>query len=676
MAVVSRALRRARPVILVGPPGVGKSRVAQRIGRSASFDGGIWWLSVRDGDTASTLADSLAQLLGLQILGGDVTEQLSAAVRRLPTLVILDGCERSPVAAAALLSILSGAASVLATARLWEDSTEAERIEIPPLAPEQATALFLDRARAIRHDLPDEAEAVARIVSALDGIPLALELAASRVGALPLTRLADQLTQALKGQDAIAWSWSNLSEAARGLLVDLVPFRDGAPVAEIEDPRALSELAAHHLVDLGAERVSAWAIVQDFAIRQATPEQIRRSRARHRRWCDRQAEAILQRVDGAAPRTGLGPADRHPRPIWPPWPSPPRRSPWPCTASTCVAGGSRPPRGACLACRNRGRRRCWRRWPWPPPCRGAAATGRRWRPEPSPSPPPARIGSGPCAWWRWRGPRTVGRPRRWTPPGGPSSSPGTMWPWAPGCGPPSATQPLSMGDNDAAGHAFAEAVKVARAASDQIALSQALHNASSVLMRRGRIAEAEARSEAALQALRGDPRTEGILWFNLAFMALRDRPRVALERAEAAIEATRSCGARDFEAASLALAAASRGLLGLFDDAIDAILSAIAISEDLGESDDAILQFVAVQAALVGLSGDGAGAERLLAPHRDELVPMLELTPDQVDRLIGAFCEPTPPSRLLQTLLAVPGRRAWLIGVLLEASGPHHREAP
>ena len=198
-------------MVLVGPPGVGKSRVAQIVALEGLPDGGGWWIEVGAEASQDELAEALAGSLGLELRGADAVRGVGLALDRLPRLVILDGAERSPAAVVALVGALRGRCELLITSRI-DVEIAGQKIEIPPLGRAEAQELFLERARALRDPLPEDPEAVEQIVSRLGGIPLALELAASRVGAVSLGRLARSLDRIgrgpLRGQEALDWSWA------------------------------------------------------------------------------------------------------------------------------------------------------------------------------------------------------------------------------------------------------------------------------------------------------------------------------------------------------------------------------------------------------------------------------------------------------------------------------------
>ena len=204
VAEISGALRGARLLTLTGPGGAGKTRLALRVAAqcSASFPDGIWWVELaplRDGDS---VLEALVGALGVRPSPGRTPVQ--AIIGRLAedrALVVLDNCEHLIEAAADLSeALLRGCPNVVVLV------TSRERLDVPgesewpvgPLSlpsqteletPEEvvvsdAGRLFIERAVQARTDFTlgaGNAPAVARICRELDGMPLAIELAAARV---------------------------------------------------------------------------------------------------------------------------------------------------------------------------------------------------------------------------------------------------------------------------------------------------------------------------------------------------------------------------------------------------------------------------------------------------------------------------------------------------------------
>jgi predicted ATPase/class 3 adenylate cyclase/DNA-binding CsgD family transcriptional regulator len=213
---VGRLLTEERLVTLTGSGGVGKSRMALAVAAEEveHFGGGVWLVelaAVTDPDSVATTA--LAAVGAYQSPGAAPTELLSMALGREPSLLVLDNCEHLIEGCARLAAGLLSAnpmVRVLATSREslgvpGEVSWQVPALDAPP--PEYAPAvstlpqydavrLFIDRARRARPSFAvseHNAPAVARICQRLDGIPLALELAAACCRQLSAERIADDL---------------------------------------------------------------------------------------------------------------------------------------------------------------------------------------------------------------------------------------------------------------------------------------------------------------------------------------------------------------------------------------------------------------------------------------------------------------------------------------------------
>jgi predicted ATPase/DNA-binding SARP family transcriptional activator len=257
-------LRATRLVTLTGPGGVGKTTLALETARQAgaTIADTVHVIRLAALDPDADVAEAFAGQLGVQTPGAGL--QAAAAVaehlRHRRALLIVDNCEHVVDAAATVVDQLLHATAdvrVLATSREALAVAGETQIAVGPLAvPEEsagpddiaaapAVRLFLDRARSVRPGLDldgDAAQAVASICRQLDGMPLAIELAAARTKALPpaeiAARLRDRfalLTAGPRSSEArhrtlratIDWSHDLLSEAERRLLRRLAVFRGG-----------------------------------------------------------------------------------------------------------------------------------------------------------------------------------------------------------------------------------------------------------------------------------------------------------------------------------------------------------------------------------------------------------------------------------------------------------------
>ena len=196
-AALEAALTEHRLLTVVGTGGVGKSRLATEVGLrvAASWPSGVWLVDCSPLEDSALLPAAIASVLGIAAEGTTTawTDVLNH-LREARTLLILDGCERHADAVAALVSALLDACpkvGVLATSREPLHLPAEARWNLSPLPTQgidsAAVELFAERARAVRHDfrLTDEvAPVVLTLCRRLDGLPLALEIAAARMTVL------------------------------------------------------------------------------------------------------------------------------------------------------------------------------------------------------------------------------------------------------------------------------------------------------------------------------------------------------------------------------------------------------------------------------------------------------------------------------------------------------------
>lgn len=194
-----RVLAETRLLTLTGPGGCGKTRLALRAGWELvdSFPGGVWWVELASVGDARLVGAALAEALGVRPLPG-VTD-LQAAGSYLASrsaLVILDNCEHLAAMCARVAETLLKTAAgvvVLATSRAPLGVPGETDWRVPPLAGTDAVSLFVERARKVRPGFAlgnGDAASVAGVCKDLDGLPLAIELAAARVRLLSLDQLA------------------------------------------------------------------------------------------------------------------------------------------------------------------------------------------------------------------------------------------------------------------------------------------------------------------------------------------------------------------------------------------------------------------------------------------------------------------------------------------------------
>jgi predicted ATPase/class 3 adenylate cyclase len=182
-----------RTVTITGPPGGGKSRLAVELARDDrdQWPGGVWFCSLASlapGDAgADGVATRLADLLGSAVADGDTpVDAVVGALSERRALIVLDGCDHVLSDAAAVAEALRdrcAQTSVLVTSRERLGIADEHLLDLPTLTDDHAVALFVERATAVRQDFDADAHewAVRELISNLDGLPLAIELAAARV---------------------------------------------------------------------------------------------------------------------------------------------------------------------------------------------------------------------------------------------------------------------------------------------------------------------------------------------------------------------------------------------------------------------------------------------------------------------------------------------------------------
>ncbi|MEV6909823.1 BTAD domain-containing putative transcriptional regulator [Amycolatopsis sp. NPDC051071] len=244
-------LSERRLVTVVGPAGVGKTRlvVEHLAGQEA------WLARLADVSEAAVLPQAVADAVGLVKIAGDPRRALVRALAAQSGFLVLDNCEHLiPAAAELVAELLAGCPGlrILTTSREPLDIDGEATLPLDPLHTETAVILLVDRIRAIRPEWtpsPEELRHATRVCEALDGLPLAIELAAARANVLGLEEIAEALTDrfAVLGpvprgsltshatlREAIAWSIEPLSAADRTLLLRLWPFEGGFPMVAAE----------------------------------------------------------------------------------------------------------------------------------------------------------------------------------------------------------------------------------------------------------------------------------------------------------------------------------------------------------------------------------------------------------------------------------------------------------
>ena len=245
-----------RLVTLVGPGGVGKTRIAQEAARAVAtrFPAGAVHISLDGAEDAGVLVPEAAAALGVvAATAAELGTRLAAVTRGAPALLVLDGFDRYVEDAGQVGELLAGVPNltVLATSRAPLRLTSEQVYRVQPLPGPNAAALFVARTRAVRGDreIDGDGSIVDAICARLDGLPLAIELAADRARLLPLRALLDRLESRLEVltggprdlpsrqrslRATLEWSWEELEEPERELLGRLTVFEGGASLEGVE----------------------------------------------------------------------------------------------------------------------------------------------------------------------------------------------------------------------------------------------------------------------------------------------------------------------------------------------------------------------------------------------------------------------------------------------------------
>nr|WP_042188741.1 BTAD domain-containing putative transcriptional regulator [Kibdelosporangium sp. MJ126-NF4]CEL18426.1 Signal transduction response regulator / Tetratricopeptide repeat-containing protein [Kibdelosporangium sp. MJ126-NF4]CTQ97909.1 Signal transduction response regulator / Tetratricopeptide repeat-containing protein [Kibdelosporangium sp. MJ126-NF4] len=270
-----------RLVTLTGPGGVGKTSLAlAAAGNAGDFPDGVWLVDLA-ASTVDDVTEAVARVLHMrEESGGDLPAHLAAALRDQRMLLVLDNCEHVVAAVADLVAFLLRAAPelrVLATSR-EPLVVPGERVHIVlPLAPADAVRLLVTRAEAAGADLSTADRGVlTALCLRLDGLPLALELAAPRLRLLGppdlLSRMDDRFRLLTTGgriapprqrtlRAVIDWSWELLTEPERILLRRLSVHAEGSTMAAAETVSADGLLAAGDVLDVLSRLVDRSLVV-------------------------------------------------------------------------------------------------------------------------------------------------------------------------------------------------------------------------------------------------------------------------------------------------------------------------------------------------------------------------------------------------------------------------------
>ena len=288
IAALQRLLSEHRLVTLVGPGGIGKTRLSLQAAAAAAghFAAGVWFVELAPLSDARVVPQAVANVLGVkESISQSPEAALLAALQGPPQLIVLDNCEHLMQACADLARMLLTAApqvSIMASSReplriggeitfsvpVMTLPDAASAVTPQTLADAEATRLFIERARSAQPGFrltQDNAPQIAHICRCLDGIPLAIELAAAKVRVLSIENIAARLhdrfrllvrgdRSAMPRQQAlrtmIDWSHDLLSPAECVVFRRLAVFAGGWTLEAAEAVVAGGEIAAAEVLEL------------------------------------------------------------------------------------------------------------------------------------------------------------------------------------------------------------------------------------------------------------------------------------------------------------------------------------------------------------------------------------------------------------------------------------------
>jgi predicted ATPase/DNA-binding SARP family transcriptional activator len=346
---VTRAMAGSRLLTLTGPGGTGKTRLALAAAATLAAGRDVAWVELAPVDDPAIVGSAIGGRLGVPEMPGvgqpgAIAAHVATAFADRHVLVVLDNCEHLAAAVAEVAEYLLAECPVLSLLATSRESLGVEGEQswpVPPLHDADAIRLFEDRARLVVPSFAVTGEnrgAVAEVCAKLDGLPLAIELAAARMRVLSVRQLAERLDdvlgvltggarsaparhQALRA--TLDWSHDLLAADERAAFRRLAVFSGGFSLAAAERVAGFGDIAAGQVLDLltrlvdksllrvDRERYQLLVTIHEYAREQLTgaAETDQACRA-HLAYFTKFAEAAGARVDEATPTELEGELDQ------------------------------------------------------------------------------------------------------------------------------------------------------------------------------------------------------------------------------------------------------------------------------------------------------------------------------------------------------------------------------
>ena len=355
LATLAGMLEPGRCLTVVGPGGVGKTTVAARL--AADVAGAVWWVDLAELQSEAEVVPAVASRVGVRALGAPLRDAVLSALADARGLLVLDNCEHVLGGVADLVDAVAvdgGGVAVLATSRERLGIGVERAFPLPPLqlpSPERipatiaeaidgspAVAFFVERARSADPGLTWDAAAVrdvTTLVIGLDGLPLAIELAAGRSGAIGFGELRDRLSghlELIRSETSrlparhrtltatLDWSYRLLSPREQDVFRGLAVFAgwfDLAAADAVLGPGAsvaVTDLVQRSLLvrraDCGTSDYRMLVTVRAFAAGLADAAERDSWTAAHGTWAVSLAQRCALGLEGADERHWAGAVDR------------------------------------------------------------------------------------------------------------------------------------------------------------------------------------------------------------------------------------------------------------------------------------------------------------------------------------------------------------------------------